>query len=195
MESIIKLLKRPIQFENHDISLEELFAAAQEGSTVTIVLPAQKKAEPKLSSVVASVLPVSTLLRVGSTYIIQVREYMTKKGNAEFDFHRRYNNDVPMPFRIMEGTVLEETRGMVKMSCLVVPLQTSICSRCGRALTNPISMLYGIGPECGNHAYINPFSSEEELNEHLEEVRAKLATITWTGWIIKSSIEKVKEVL
>ena len=35
--------------------------------------------------------------------------------------------------------------------------------KCGKAITNDVSKYFGMGPECGNHNYINPFGSVEEL--------------------------------
>ena len=55
-------------------------------------------------------------------------------------------------------------------------------------------MLYGLGPECGQHAYINPFNSDEELEDYLAEVRSKISDITWSGWVIKSAIKNWEEI-
>ena len=62
--------------------------------------------------------------------------------------------------------------------------------KCGRPLTNPVSRYFGIGPECGGHNYVNPFESDEELNEAVEQMKTELKNIRWTGWIIKSAIEE-----
>lgn len=70
---------------------------------------------------------------------------------------------------------------------------TSTCMCCGKPLTNPISMLYGIGPECGKHFYINPFDTEEELKDSLKELKNKISEIKWEGWVIKSAIKEFKE--
>ena len=48
-------------------------------------------------------------------YKIRVRQYMTRPASPEFDFHTKWNNDNPMPMRIMVGRKLKETRGMVQM--------------------------------------------------------------------------------
>lgn len=130
---------------------------------------------------------------VGNKYTITVKKYMTEPGNASFDFMQKWNNNIPMPLVIMTGKVIKETRGMVFMELEgnVKPTHTCIC--CGKPLTNPISMIYGIGPECGRHFYINPFSTEEELQEHIEEIRNTICNIKWTGWVIKSAIKEFKE--
>jgi hypothetical protein len=127
-------------------------------------------------------------------YAIKVRQYMTKPGSPAFDFMIKYNHNVPMPMRQMVGKILEETRGMVKMELHAEILQeiTTVCMHCGRPLTNPVSQYFGVGPECGGHGYVNPFSSDEELRVAVAGYKKKLAEVKWTGWIIKSSLEEMK---
>lgn len=129
-------------------------------------------------------------MEVGKSYRITVKKYMTEPATSTFDFQDKWNNGVPMPFVIMRGEVIKETRGMYYMNLHAEAEQTSTCLCCGRPLTNKISMLYGLGPECGHHAYINPFDTEEELNKHLEEVKSKIREVKWGGWVIKSAIKK-----
>lgn len=133
-------------------------------------------------------------MEVGKSYKITVKKYMTEPATTTFDFQDKFNNGVPMPFVTMVGTVEKETRGMWYMSLHAEAEQTSTCIRCGRPLTNKISRLYGIGPECGSHCYINPFDTEEELNEHLEEVKQQIRSIEWSGWVIKSSIKNFEKI-
>lgn len=113
---------------------------------------------------------------------VTVRSYMTKPPTTTFDFHDRWNEGHPMPLRTMTGRVIAETKGMVKMELHGVAQQTDRCMRCGRLLTHPVSLKYGIGPECGGHFHIDPES------QSLEEIRKSIEDITWTGWIIKSAI-------
>lgn len=127
-------------------------------------------------------------------YKIQVKKYMTEKATPQFDFMANWNNDMPMPFVIMSGTIEKETRGMYYMKLHGKAEKTSICMCCGRRLTHPVSMLYGLGPECGQHAYINPFDTEEELNACIDEVYKKIADVKWEGWVIKSSIKSMEVV-
>lgn len=130
------------------------------------------------------------------TYRIKVRSYMTKKATPEFDFMQKWNNDVPMPMRIMIGEKVKETRGMVymKLHCDILQEKTVTCMCCGRPLTNPVSQYFGVGPECGNHHYVNPFDSDEDLKQAVESYRKQLQNITWEGWIIKSAIEEEEEI-
>lgn len=195
MEYILRNINRVIVAGEKVVSnLDELINALNPGDTIHIQLPAVKdevQLEPQQHNVP---MLTSNDMRVNHTYIIKVRQYMTKPSTQDFDFHKKWNNDTPMPFRVMQGRVLKETRGMLMMDCYVVPLKTDVCIRCGRPLTHPVSRLYGIGPECGQHAYINPFETEQELYASLEELNTKLNAIKWRGWVIKSGIEQCQEV-
>jgi len=101
-----------------------------------------------------------------------------------------------MPLRTMTGTVLEETRGMVKMKLHgdIWAERICTCMCCGRKLTNPVSQYFGIGPECGGHNYVNPFDDEVQLKEAVAEYRKHLQDIVWEGWVIKSAITEQVEV-
>jgi len=123
-------------------------------------------------------------------YRITVKQYMTKKASPEFDFMDKWNNNNPMPFRTMTGTIVKETRGMVYMKLHGDIWADKIhrCMKCGKVLTNPISQYFGIGPECGGHNYVNPFDTQEELKKAVDAYKKELQNITWEGWIIKSAI-------
>jgi hypothetical protein len=125
-------------------------------------------------------------------YRIKVRQYMTRPSTPQFDFHDKWNNGNPMPMRIMVGRKLKETKGMVRMELWgeITEEVATHCMRCGRTLTNPVSKYFGIGPECGDHGYNNPFDDEEELKRAVKEVDKQLREIKWTGWVIKSAIEE-----
>ncbi len=125
-----------------------------------------------------------------SVHKITVKQYMTKKATDDFDFMKQWNNDEPMPYRIMIGTVEKETRGMVymKLHADLTEEKTLHCLKCGRIITNPVSQFFGLGPECGGHRYIHPFYSDAELREAVAECRKQLQNTTWEGWIIKSAI-------
>jgi len=131
-------------------------------------------------------------LEGSAIYKIRVRQYMTRPASPEFDFHTKWNNDNPMPMRIMVGRKLKETRGMVQMELWgeIVGELTTQCMKCGRALNNPVSKYFGIGPECGGHNYNNPFETDEELHQAVADMQEKLKEVRWTGWIIKSAIEE-----
>ena len=131
-------------------------------------------------------------------YRITVKQWMTKptEPGSDFTFMRDRNNNVPMPLCVMTGTVEAETPGMYKMKLHgdIYAEKISTCMCCGRKLTNPVSQYFGIGPECGNHGYVNPFDSEEELKAAVAEYRKKLQATTWEGWVIKSAIKSMEVV-
>ena len=120
-------------------------------------------------------------------YRITVKKYMTQKASAGFDFMAKWNNDVPMPMRTMIGTVEKETRGMIYMKLHGQGLPVKTCMRCGRPLTNPVSMVYGIGPEC-----MSKLGLVREIDE-VEAIKLALTDIKWEGWIIKSAITEKEE--
>ena len=95
-----------------------------------------------------------------------------------------------MPLCIMQGEVIKETRGMYYMNLQGKAEPTSKCLVCGKNLTNPISKLYGIGPECSDKVGLIRIESEEEAKEKLKHIMAQIEDISWIGWVIKSSIKE-----
>lgn len=129
-----------------------------------------------------------------TVYRIKVKKWMTEPSTPAFDYMKKWNNDIPMPLMIMKGTILDETRGMLKMELHATPEPSSHCFVCGRPLSHPVSILYGIGPECGGHFHINPLNSKEELDQAMDDIRVKMSKLNWTGWIAKSAIKEMKPV-
>ena len=129
-------------------------------------------------------------------YRITVKKYMTQKATMQFDFMKKWNHDIPMPLRMMTGTIDKETPGMVHMTLHGDMYAETMCTcmKCGKRLTNKVSQYFGIGPECGGHNYVNPFDTEEELKDAVTAYRKHLQEMTWSGWIIKSAITKWEEV-
>ena len=128
-------------------------------------------------------------------YRVTVRQYMTRKSSSDFDFMAKWNNDIPMPLRTMVGTLEKETPGMVYMKLHgdIVSKVTQYCMKCGKQITNPVSQFFGMGPECGGHHYVNPFSSDEEQTAAVERYRKEyLQQIKWEGWIIKSAVTEME---
>ncbi len=129
-------------------------------------------------------------------YKITVRSYMTKKATPSFDFMAKWNNDIPMPLMTMVGTYDKETPGMYHMTLHgdILEEQTQYCLCCGKEITNPVSQYFGMGPKCGQHNYVNPFNTEEELKSAVKEYRKKLNNMVWEGWVIKSAITDMQEI-
>lgn len=121
-------------------------------------------------------------------YEIEVKRYMTQKATPSFDFMQKWNNDNPMPMRIMTGTVEKETRGMVFMKLRGLAKPTITCRCCGKELTNPVSRYYGIGPICLGKLGINL-----DIDD-IDNIKEELVNIEWSGWVIKSAIIRKEEV-
>jgi len=175
-------------------ALDTKALAAHTGQVTIILNPTTKKS---INDDVASVTTESVVeTNSEPIYRIKVRQYMTKPPSAGFDFHDKWNKGIPMPMRIMVGKVLRETKGMVQMELWgeIIGEQNHVCMKCGKALTNPVSKYFGIGPECGGHNYVNPFETDEELRGAVQEMNEQLKQTTWTGWVIKSAIEEKEEV-
>lgn len=133
-------------------------------------------------------------MEVGKLYKITVKKYMTEPATSTFDFQDKWNNGKPMPLCIMQGEVIKETRGMYYMNLQGKAEPTLKCLVCGKTLTNPISKLYGIGPECSEKVGIIRIESEEEAREKWNELVQQIGNIKWEGWVIKSAIKEWEEV-
>lgn len=188
MEALLKSITR----QPEGTTMSDIVASVAEGEEVSVVFRAvQKKREESAPLHISG-----NHMRKGHEYIVRVKRWMTQKTTDDsFDFMRHWNQNIPMPLRVMRGRVLSETRGMLYMELRACPLRTDSCMKCGKPLTHPVSKLYGLGPECGGHYHINPFETEEELQAAIQEVRQKLNNVTWTGWIAKSGVEYATEVL
>lgn len=123
-------------------------------------------------------------------YRITVKKYMTQFSTPTFDFMAKWNNDNPMPLRTMTGTIEKETRGMIYMKLHGQAEQEVKCMRCGRTLTNPVSKMYGIGPECITHV---PALMHLDIND-VEGIKKKLVDVKWEGWVIRSAIIEREEI-
>lgn len=136
------------------------------------------------------IAPSLERMEVGRAYKITVKKYMTEPATANFDFQDKWNNGKPMPLCIMQGEVIKETRGMYYMSLQGKAEPISRCLVCGKPLTNPVSKLYGIGPECSEKVGIIRVESEGEAREKWNELVKQIGNIKWEGWVIKSAIKE-----
>lgn len=160
----------------------------EEGKDFEFILPARH------SGVTYAIKHMSNKMEIGKSYRITVKKYMTDPATATFDFQDKWNNGVPMPLCVMQGEVLKETRGMYQMKLSGKAKETTTCMCCGRPLTNPLSRLYGIGPECSEKIGLIRIESEEEEKEKLKHIMKQIDDISWTGWVIKSAIKEWKEI-
>lgn len=188
METLLKSIAR----QPDGTTMSDIISSVGEGEEVSVVFRAVQSKKEESAPLHIS----GNHMRRGHEYIVRVKRWMTQQTKDDsFDFMRHWNNNIPMPLTVMRGRVLSETRGMLYMELRACPLKTDYCMKCGKPLTHPVSKLYGLGPECGKHYHINPFDTEEELQNAIQEVRQKLNNITWTGWIARSGVEYATEVL
>lgn len=176
---------------NGEITVNDEYVSNLNGIDTTKPIIIRLIPKAVIKTVDEQIAPISAYnMQIGKTYRITVKQYMTKQATPSFDFMEKYNKDVPMPLRVMTGELLKETKGMAYMRLHgdIWAKRICTCMCCGRQLTNPISQYFGIGPECGGHNYINPFDSDEELQNAVAEYKAKLRNIVWEGWVIKSAI-------
>ena len=126
---------------------------------------------------------------------VYVKPWMTEKSTPDFLFMRNWNNDIPMPLRFMVGTIKQETSRMYFMQLRGEPSKISFCTKCGRTLSNPISKLFGIGPECSTKIGLDPriFINEELAKEKLCQIEETIKKITWEGWVAKTAILELKK--
>jgi len=116
-------------------------------------------------------------------YRVEVRQFLTKP-------NPQYPDKEPVPFRIMFGTILEETTNGVKVSLKGRVGATSTCMRCGRTIKNPTSLQFGLGSECIHKVPgAVPLVDDANLEEYIKDLAEKVEAVTWTGWLPKGYIE------
>lgn len=183
LRTLLNDWKGKIEIDNNTIDART-YAFSTLSNETHIILHSVSENE-KQSAICASDTKIAKI-----EYKITVKKYMTEKSVPEFDFMAKFNNDNPMPLRTMTGTEEKETRGMVYMKLHGQAEAVVKCMRCGRTLTNPISMKYGIGPECITKV---PFIMDLDIND-VDGIKQKLVDVTWEGWIIKSAITEKEEI-
>lgn len=128
-------------------------------------------------------------------YEIKVKNWMLKQATEDFDFQAKWNDNKPMPMAIMEGYILQETKGMYKMKLQGSAEPSTYCRVCGAKLTNEVSLLYGIGPECSEKIGLPRIATKEQLQENYGNMKEIAETVNWEGWVIKKGIKEMNEVL
>lgn len=126
-------------------------------------------------------------------YDVYVKSYMLNTSTDDFNFMRVWNDDVPMPLRLMRGEILQESRSMYKMKLNGIVNKT-ICSRCGRELYNATSKIVGIGPECASVLGVDVSMFNKQASEQfIKEMEQKIRNTVWEGWVPKTAILTLKE--
>lgn len=181
LEKLLKDWKGEIQInDKHYDSVDACISAFKQLSTDTHIILHSNAKNTNMSVVDSENSTVQ--------YRVTVKKYMTEPASPGFDFMSKWNKNIPMPLRTMTGTIEKETRGMVYMKLHGQAEPVVKCMRCGRTLTNPISMHYGIGPEC-----MSKLGFVCDIDD-VETIKKKLVDVVWEGWVIKSAITEKEEV-
>jgi len=180
IEKLLKDWKGEIKINDVAVQASEIACVAFSEDTHIILHSAKKNATQSVVDTQNKAIQ----------YKVTVKRYMTETASPEFDFMAKWNNNNPMPLRTMVGTVEKETRGMVYMKLHGQAEPVVRCMRCGRMLTNEVSKMYGIGPECITKI---PFVMDLDIND-VDGIKQKLVDVTWEGWIVKSAITEKEEV-
>lgn len=96
----------------------------------------------------------------------------------------------PVPMRVMFGHIVSETARAYKMKLKVKGQPSDVCMRCGRKITNPESIKYGLGSDCITKvpgAY--KMREGEDFDEYMKKLMELAEEITWEGWLPKSAIK------
>lgn len=113
---------------------------------------------------------------------ISVRQFLTKPST-----NPQYRDKAPVPMRVMFGYITQETPNGVYVKMKGKPQPAGVCFHCGRQLTHPVSLLVGIGPECGKHYHESPMP-KEMLDKWYQELKQNMHNVTWEGWLPRAHI-------
>lgn len=117
---------------------------------------------------------------------------MTVERKREYKFNIRQfltqRAENPVPMRVMVGWIEKETEKGIYVHLKAKPMVTKTCLRCGRTLTHPASIHYGIGPECGKHFHMHPWNGTGLLEAYIAELQKNLEDVTYEGWLPKSGV-------
>lgn len=85
---------------------------------------------------------------------------------------------------VFEAVIKRETAKAYLVQGVGSAKKIGVCMACGRTLTNPVSIKYGLGVQCGGHWGIDPEGeSEESIMKKISEV------VDFETWIPKSQSE------
>ncbi|MNV38662.1 hypothetical protein D3C71_1302240 [compost metagenome] len=99
--------------------------------------------------------------------------------------NKSFNSGKPIPLLVMFGEIIKENDKSFLINVHGKPEPSSICFSCGAELTHPVSVLYGIGPDCGKHFHISPV---KDIMNHMDELKKKFSDIKWRGLVPKKSV-------
>lgn len=106
----------------------------------------------------------------------------------QFEIRQTFARSKEIPM-IFIGKILKETPKAVYIygHGSAETRKTGRCCMCGRKLTHPVSVILGIGPECGKHFW-NWDAVGGYTSENVERLKGKLQDITIDTWMPKSIV-------
>lgn len=111
--------------------------------------------------------------------LVTVRKFLTQLENN------------PVPMRTMRVVrINRETQKAYHVTLRGTAKPSSTCLHCGRRITHPVSLLYGIGPVCGGHFHVDPTNQAQENYRRLQQA---LSQVTWEGWLPKAHVQLQRE--
>lgn len=120
--------------------------------------------------------------------LVRVKSYMLHKSTPEFLFMHTWNNDVPMPLRIMQGDIVKESKSMYYVRLRGYGKQLTTCCKCGIDLKNNVLKDIGVCVRCAKTLELDVFKNGEVDVTAIRRARNKLLDTVWSGWIPKSAI-------
>lgn len=117
--------------------------------------------------------------------LITVRQWLTK---AEYGAN-------PVPLRTMKVVeVKRQTAKAVLVKLQGTPSPSGNCVHCGREITHPTSLHFGIGSTCiQKYPELLAAVNENDIKQSYENLKLAMAKITWEGWLPKAHFEYVNE--
>jgi hypothetical protein len=61
-------------------------------------------------------------------YKVEVKAYMMRKSTPDFDFMAKWNDDIPMPLKIMYGVKVAETKAWLRCDFMEILRKRSLRS-------------------------------------------------------------------
>ena len=138
----------------------------------------QRDKQPKLE-----VVKPKPTFSVKAGQVLEVRKGFAKK-MAQL-------NNSPVAFHNFEvNEVKAETSKAILVRIKASSKVTSHCCVCGRTLTDPTSVISGIGPDCAEKSGI-PYGAVEMTKEAMEQIAMK--EVECESWIPKSALKNLQD--
>lgn len=115
--------------------------------------------------------------------LLKVKEWLTKVDKN------------PVPLRTMKVVqVVRRTEKAIMVKLQGTPSPSGECMHCGREITNPTSLHFGIGSTCiQKYPHLLATINEHDIEKSYQRLKEEMHKITWEGWLPKSSFQFLHE--